>query len=507
MGNIDIILDVQIRGTQVQLKGLKEGDNYEFGAEVETQKLLLSVLDEDHQNNPFLNLLPDLTSYELLNEKVEENRKYTHTLKNTYKFGEAERKNEVVVVKSEHFTSFKFKYENIGLLNKLLEDIPFVSELMAVETAITSIEALYLNINKDQKVDAKDIKLILESKEESKIKLENGLSIIIKYKDKGDKENYFVLGSAKKEERKQKQEVKNDAEAKVEKKSNQKLPFKTSFSFQSKDKTLNFVFNPEINIAGLSLNLIDLSFEASRNTEKPGYQFTPSISGFEIGFENKAFSIQGALYYNDEGASKEYNGTLIIKSAKFEMVLVGSYIKMKDYSSILAFGYLGIPIPLHPAFNIEGLAAGFGMNRTFVLPKMEQIESFPLLQIIKDQKLKSPIKDFFKDINYYFSPQKDSLVLIAGLKFNSFNVMDTIALAIVALNDKPTVNLMGLTSISPCKSSNIKSYHLELGYLVSYDINKGQLLAYGQLTDNSYILTPKLKLTGGFAFGMWFKKL
>ena len=46
---------------------------------------------------------------------------------------------------------------------------------------------------------------------------------------------------------------------------------------------------------------------------------------------------------------------------------------------------------------------------------------------------------------------------------------------------------------------------IELALLVRFSSSEGVLWVQGQLTDNSWLLYPDVKLTGGFAYVMWFK--
>lgn len=506
---IHIELDLVVNDTLIHLDGNKDVTGYQLNAKTDPKNLVKSFFDEQFHNNPFLNILPDTAEYNYVSKKTDDKKSSEHTI--TSKYGE----NEVIVIKSDTFTSFKFKYVNLIDINKILDSIPFISQILTIESTIKSIEVLYLHVNNDSKLDEKDIKTILSDTASAVKNLNQELNIVIRYGDLKDTNDYYYLIGA---EGKGKEKDKDKKEDKIEGKNNNNLapqtekkkkpvPFKTSIALKGELKKMNLVLNPEFDIAGLSVKLIDLAFTASSGDKGLEFNFIPTLNGIEIGFENKVFSVQGALYHNknEKDKTEEYNGSLIVKSAKFEMVLFGSYIKMQDYSSIFAFGYLGIQIPLHPAFNIKGLAAGFGMHRMFTAPKISEINSFPLIEVMEKGKITDTPKEFFNKLNKYFAPKKDSLVIIAGLKFNSFNIMDTIAIAIVVLEENPTINLVGLTSISSKSSSNYKPYHLELGFVVSIDSNKGQFLAYGQLTDNSYILLPKLKLTGGFAFAIWFK--
>ena len=499
---IHIELDLILNDTLIHLDGNKNENGYKLHVEAEPRKLVEALFDKQFHQNLFLNIAPNTSKYDYVFEN--EKKISTHTI--VSKYG----KNEVKILKTHKLISFTLEYLDITTINKILDSIPFISQILTVESTIKSIEVIYLHLEEGKTLDKDDIKLILNDTGEHIKSLKVGFNIIIKYGDlEGAKDYFYLIGATEKGKDLDKDKEEGNHEGKnpppqaspTEKKK-KPVPFQTSVALKGDLKKMYLVLNPEINIAGLSLKILDLTFETSSEEF-----FVPSLKGIEIGYDNKVISIQGALYHNkdDKEENEEYNGSIVLKTAKFELILLGSYIKAQDFSSVFAFGYLGIPIPLHPAFNIKGLAAGFGMHRTFIAPKISEIENFPLIEVIKYGKITDNPKAFFSKLNKFFAPKKDSLVFIAGLKFNSFNIMDTIAIAIVVLEDNPTINLVGLTSISSNETGTYKPYHLELGFIVSVDINKGHMLAYGQLTENSYILLPKLKLTGGFAFAIWFK--
>ena len=46
---------------------------------------------------------------------------------------------------------------------------------------------------------------------------------------------------------------------------------------------------------------------------------------------------------------------------------------------------------------------------------------------------------------------------------------------------------------------------IELALLARFSTKEGVLWVQAQLTDNSWLLYPDVRLTGGFAFVIWFK--
>lgn len=204
-----------------------------------------------------------------------------------------------------------------------------------------------------------------------------------------------------------------------------------------------------------------------------------------------------------EKSIEEYNGLLTFRIAKkIEIIAIGSYIKTTTYSSLFAFGYLGIPIPVDPALYIHGFALGFGLNRNFLMPNISEVPNFPLVKLVHQGGLKQGdnVKKIFASLNKYLPASEGTYVIVAGIKFDSYKMIFTTGIVAIAFGNQTSFNLLG---ISTMQLPGV--YNFEFAFSMRADLDEGTFLAQGQLTDNTYILFPQLKLTGGFALGMWLK--
>jgi len=236
-----------------------------------------------------------------------------------------------------------------------------------------------------------------------------------------------------------------------------------------------------------------------------------TLKGLALSYHTPALSVSGAFMRETAetqpagGPSEKtetYNGLVNFRMGKIEIVAIGSYIKTPAYSSLFAFGYLGVPIPVDPSFNILGLALGFGLNRNFVMPNISEVAEFPLVKIIRNGGLRAgeSVQKVFSDLNKYIPPEEGSYVIAAGIKFDTYKLIVTTGILAVAFGNKTSVTLLGLSVMS------MESvYYIEFAFSMRADLEDGIFMARGQLTDKSYVLLPQLRLTGGFAFGMWLK--
>lgn len=297
-----------------------------------------------------------------------------------------------------------------------------------------------------------------------------------------------------------------------------KSPLKiTEISPEIVNKSIRVSLSAELNIGPFAFQVMGLGviipFHILNNFRFPGsvakIQF--SLKGLALAYTTPSLSISGAFMREfmeiktaDGNTEKRetYNGLVTFKMGKIEIVAIGSYIKTPTYASLFAFGYLGIPIPIDPSFNIRGLALGFGLNRNFIMPNIAEVAAFPLVKIIRNGGLKEgeSVSKIFEELNRFIPPENDSYVIVAGIKFDTYKIIVTTGILAVAFGNQTTVNLLGLSVMS---MEGI--YHIEFAFSLKADIDEGIFIARGQLTEKSYVLLPQLRLTGGFAFGMWLK--
>src|SRR5215217_6532448 len=103
-----------------------------------------------------------------------------------------------------------------------------------------------------------------------------------------------------------------------------------------------------------------------------------------------------------------------------------------------------------------------------------------------------------------FPPQRGAFWFAAGVSFTSFALVDCIAVLGVEVAGGLAIPLMGLARAA-LPSTALTLAQLELALLVRFSTRDGVLWMQGQLTDNSYLLSKDVRLTGGFAYVSWFK--
>ena len=108
-----------------------------------------------------------------------------------------------------------------------------------------------------------------------------------------------------------------------------------------------------------------------------------------------------------------------------------------------------------------------------------------------------------RQLGQFFPPQPGHFWFAAGLSFTSFALVDGIAVVAVQLGDGFEFDLLGLARMAlPRPQFAIVS--IELALVVRVSSKEGVIWVQGQLTDNSWLLYPDVRLTGGFAYVLWF---
>ena len=104
----------------------------------------------------------------------------------------------------------------------------------------------------------------------------------------------------------------------------------------------------------------------------------------------------------------------------------------------------------------------------------------------------------------YFPHRMGKFWFAAGISFTCFTLVDGIAVLAVSFGNGLDINLFGLARMAlPRPGAAIVS--IELALLAHFSTSEGVFLIQAQLTDNSWLLYEDVRLTGGFAFAIWWK--
>ena len=277
-----------------------------------------------------------------------------------------------------------------------------------------------------------------------------------------------------------------------------------------------------VQVSKFSLTLNGLSVSTPLTNFNPHF----NIDGFALEYLSDTLTIGGAFLHSENTQYEEYLGMVTLgmktKGGKsLSLSAIGSYAyftRGPHKGDIALFLYLALDYPLGgpPFFFVTGLAGGFGYNHELIVPPLEKINEFPLVaQAVNGTDAINPdngaeiIAKELESLEEYIPVSVGSGFLAIGLKFMTFKMLNSFALLTLALNEgKFELNLIGIsTLVVPLDTEGTgldPVAVVELALQVRFAPNEGILLARAQLTPNSYVLSKKCHLTGGFALAFWF---
>lgn len=276
-----------------------------------------------------------------------------------------------------------------------------------------------------------------------------------------------------------------------------------------------------LTVGPLSLGLSGLSVSAPVTMNAPP---TFRLDGLALDYRTSALEIGGSLLRRKitvDGAEVEtYDGLAVLKAKlggkALALSAIAGYASFQGEPSLFLYGVLGIPIGGPPFFSVEGLAAGFGVNRALKVPTVDKIKDFPLVKEamgsipdLGDADSRAAIlQEKMAALSSYITPELGAGFLAVGVKFTSFKIVQGFALLTVSLGERFELHVLGLarltvpfsavdTGVDPIAS-------MEMAVKASFLPEEGFLGVEAQLTPDSFILSRDCKLTGGFAFYTWF---
>lgn len=435
----------------------------------------------------------------------------------------AEKKVSINIIKTGKYTLFSCWINN----SIAFSNLPLVGEYIPAEHAISGLGFMYLK-KKDinSKIDTEDFSLSLFP--QLKAFYDDGKNLML-----NEGENVFINYNAGKGETcltypENMPNIDSGNDSQNNDQENKESVFKITevgadTDFQNGNKSVLLKLSARLAISRFSFEVIGLNVGLninhyletikaySKQKESDPLKLITGlfkgtsfgIQGLALQYKSPAFSIYGGFYREKSAKSEEYNGLLTIKLQKIEIIALGSYVKQSTYSSLFAFGYLGLTIPLHPAFEIKGFALGLGLNREFKLPPISEIENFPLIQVVQNNGPRpgEGIKEIFSRLNHYIPPKEGAYVIMIGLRFQSFKIIDTIALIALNIENGLVFNMLGLSIMEVPEV-----YRIKFAFSLQADFNSGFVIARGEITDGSYLIFKEVKLRGSFVFAMWFSE-
>jgi len=282
------------------------------------------------------------------------------------------------------------------------------------------------------------------------------------------------------------------------------------------DSQLYFLLDLGFSAGGLTIDLAGLGVSSVLTDFAPHFH----LAGLEIEYKASVFEIAGEFLNMPVQAPVEfeYAGSASLQAGEFDLTALGSYARVSGQTSLFIFAVLEIPLGGPPFFFVTGAAAGFGFNRNLILPEVDDVPNFPLVAAAMNPSAVFPggsnqttsLTQALGVMEKYIPPDPGEYWLAAGIRFTSFEMLSSFALVSVAFGNQLEIALLGETQLSipvdPTgeEPDNEKIANVQLALEVRIDPDAGDFKASAVLTSNSWILDKNCRLTGGFAFYIWY---
>lgn len=308
--------------------------------------------------------------------------------------------------------------------------------------------------------------------------------------------------------------------------------------FKYVDQKVTAYLDASLSLSVLSITLMGLgasfNFPVS-DLDKLDPSF--ALDGLGLEFKRGNIELSGAFLRGEfldpatNATLTSYNGAVTIRTATVTLSAVGSFAQFSDGSpSGFIYGVLNYPIGGPAAFFVLGLAAGFGYNRDLILPDdLGTINTHWLVRDALDSAGgagapkalpastgsaaagqpgadTNAIAAKLRQVRASVPPRKGQNFLAAGIRFTTFQLLDSFVLVTVAFGQHFEVNVIGLTTLRlPPKAPVTPVAVVQLAIRARFAPDEGEISVRGQLTGASYLFSTDNHLTGGFAFASWFK--
>jgi hypothetical protein len=277
---------------------------------------------------------------------------------------------------------------------------------------------------------------------------------------------------------------------------------------QYKNEKIYVLVNMSLTGAGLTVGLLGFGIGSSISDFDPSFE----IQGIDVSYSGGGVEISGGLRGSIDPVN--FVGELMVHAESFGIAGLCGYTSVEGSPSMFLYAVLNAPLGGPACFFVTGLAGGFGFNRDLQLPAVSGISTFPLVEWAQGDNnppgmnmggdIGSQVNDVLERLSSggVVAPQVGQYWLAAGVKFTSFELANSFALAVVKFGAEFEIDLLGTTTIAIPPAEPVIFAEMQL--LASFRPAEGFIGISGQLTAQSYVLSPDCHLTGGFAYYFWF---
>jgi hypothetical protein len=286
------------------------------------------------------------------------------------------------------------------------------------------------------------------------------------------------------------------------------------FSFERvgvgyQDNVLEFALDASVALGPLALSMQGLSVGSPLTRFDPQF----NLNGLALTFSRPPVTLGGAfLKVKEKAGGKDvtsYYGQVIVQLTRFGLRALGGWSPDADPAAFFIYVSVKVPIGGPPELYVTGLSGGFGINSALVLPTIDEVGTYPLLpsQAPPEQgNAAETIQSVIPALRRAFHPKANQYWVAAGIEVTSYEMVKAQAVLSVAFGVELQVGVVGSCSMTlPTGTGTSEPLaYVEIDFVASFTPSTGLLAVDGKLSPASNLFGGFVKLTGGFAFYVWF---
>src|SRR5262249_10903990 len=205
------------------------------------------------------------------------------------------------------------------------------------------------------------------------------------------------------------------------------------------------------------------------------------LAGFAVAADISGLSLAGGLRrFSVPEGGVEYLGMLLARLSVYGISVYGGYGVIgpegDPYTSLFLFCAADGPIGGPPAFFVTGIGGGLGINRRLTVPTdLSQFGTFPMIKALDPAARPGDPFQELAAARAFFAPERGSFWFAAGLSFNSFALVDGIAVIAIQIGGGFELSLLGLARMAlPRPEAALVS--IELALVARFSTREGIIL-------------------------------
>lgn len=269
---------------------------------------------------------------------------------------------------------------------------------------------------------------------------------------------------------------------------------------------ITLLFDGSVSLFGLTAAVDQLSLSWLGGDVFDRNSWSVDLMGLAVSADMAGLCLSGGLLKLVDDGVTSYVGMLLGRFGIYGLSVFGGYADDHGTPSFFVFGAINGPIGGPPAFFLTGLGGGLGINRGLIIPTdLSAFAEYPFIKALDPAATVSPDPmGELRRLSDYFPPLTGNIWFAAGISFTSFALVDGVAVVAVSFGQGLEINLLGLARMAlPRPQAALVS--IELGLRARFSTSEGLFLIQAQLTENSWLLYEEVRLTGGYAFALWWK--